>query len=646
MLCVERSASAVALLLVACLAQANSPPPDASVPSFSQSGEFKRRQIPDESTRAIIAREKPDRRIAHQDPNADGGIAGFDPPPNDECYLQTQISGHGPFFYDTLLATTDGDPHLLCCSFGTPDIFADVWYCWTADCSGDVLVETCGQTEVDTKIAVYSGCECPATEARLLACDDDSCGLQTRTRFTATAGQAYLIRVGIYPGDFGGEGTFTITDCELECVVPCPPGAFREDQLEPACGAPDDTTDGGCNSEPSIFIPITLGALICGDGGFDCFIRDTDWYRLPLQQTTDVRLTVTSDFPTTFGIVDNNGVDNCVGVDHLRSLSTVYPCQTYSYVDRLPPGIWWVYVAPVARIALPCEGHYVARIDAALPQGGCCISSGSGCETLDQPTCALWGGTYLGDSTPCTTDTSFVRNANRPIPDGGSTTDLLFIPPTGDDIIQPGTLRVGLLIEHTWQGDLRVDLIHPTGMTITLMDRPGEPPGYGFSTDNFGSPATGTEMIFADGFPRYDDGSAGAPSSNPIGVWGPDQPLSTFEGLSRAGTWRLRVFDSVFSDTGRIIRWSIIQTGDAKCISCGGLPQARGNSDCDPFGLVNNFDIDCFVAALTGGAPLWKSLCNPSQACDFMCVNDINADGFVNNLDIDPFLDCLIGGCP
>lgn len=574
------------------------------------------------------------------------GTAGFGPPPNDECFLQIPISGNGPFFYNTLLATTDGAPHPLCCSAGTPDIFADVWFCWTASCTGDVMIETCGQTEVDTKFAVYSGCACPATDSRLLGCDDDTCGLQSRLRFTAIAGESYLIRVGIYPGDFGGEGTFTLSPCLPVCTLYCPPGALREDQIEPSCGIPTDTTNGGCNSSPPVFIPISFGSVIFGDSAFNCVIRDTDWYRLQITQTTDVRVTLASGFAATFGVVDNNGVDSCIGVSRLRTYSTVYPCQTHSYVDRLGPGVWWVFVAPTARIGLECEANYLLRVNMAQPQGGCCFGGGESCELLEQAACISAGGDYLGDQTPCSLDTSFVRNANRPIPDGGTTTDLFFIAPTGDDVIQPGTLRVGVLIEHTWQGDLRIELIHPGGQAIQLLDRPGEPPGFGYSADHFGNPATNEEMIFADGYAPYDDGSPGAPGTNPVGLWGPEQPLSTFDGLNRAGVWRLRVTDFALSDTGRIVRWRIILTGASNCVSCNSDTQARGNSNCDPDGLVNNYDIDCFATAIVGGNPLWNGLCNTNQNCDFLCVNDINGDGVVNSFDIDPFLDCLIGGCP
>ena len=80
-----------------------------------------------------------------------------------------------------------------------------------------------------------------------------------------------------------------------------------------------------------------------------------------------------------------------------------------------------------------------------------------------------------------------------------------------------------------------------------------------------------------------------------------------------------------------------------ECEGCAG--QLRGDSFCD--GLVNSFDIDCFVAALSGGESGWLDEgCNDSGACDFTCVNDINCDGLVNSFDIDWFVLCLTGGCP
>lgn len=71
-----------------------------------------------------------------------------------------------------------------------------------------------------------------------------------------------------------------------------------------------------------------------------------------------------------------------------------------------------------------------------------------------------------------------------------------------------------------------------------------------------------------------------------------------------------------------------------------GLPTvhaAAGGSACPPCdancdGQVNAFDIDAFVAVLTGG-----ERCSP-------CAGDANCDGQVSALDIDPFLACLANG--
>jgi hypothetical protein len=130
-------------------------------------------------------------------------------PTNNHCADAEAIAGAGTFPFDNLNATVEGPFHPAC---GTPIIDSDVWFCWTADCDGVVRVDTCGQTAVDTNIAVYDGCSpCPNSSATLLACDDDDCSPQSRLLFTAVNGQSYLIRIGTSPGQPGGSGTFTVS---------------------------------------------------------------------------------------------------------------------------------------------------------------------------------------------------------------------------------------------------------------------------------------------------------------------------------------------------------------------------------------------------------------------------------------------------
>lgn len=66
----------------------------------------------------------------------------------------------------------------------------------------------------------------------------------------------------------------------------------------------------------------------------------------------------------------------------------------------------------------------------------------------------------------------------------------------------------------------------------------------------------------------------------------------------------------------------------------------RADTNCD--GVVNNFDIDAFVLALSNAAAYEAAYPN----CNILSA-DANADGIVNNFDIDNFVACVsAGGCP
>jgi hypothetical protein len=98
----------------------------------------------------------------------------------------------------------------------------NIWYCYTAVCTGPTRVSLCG-SGYDTKLAVYDGVD-PNT-APTLGCNDDFCGLQSEVSFDAVEGNTYLIEVGGY-GSSTGSGVITI-----ECT-PCPdvpPNDFCED---------------------------------------------------------------------------------------------------------------------------------------------------------------------------------------------------------------------------------------------------------------------------------------------------------------------------------------------------------------------------------------------------------------------------------
>uniref|UniRef100_UPI002ACDDCD8 S8 family serine peptidase n=1 Tax=Anaerolinea sp. TaxID=1872519 RepID=UPI002ACDDCD8 len=96
-------------------------------------------------------------------------------------------------------------------------------------------------------------------------------------------------------------------------------------------------------------------------------------------------------------------------------------------------------------------------------------------------------------------------------------------------------------IQHTYTGDLTLRLIAPDGRQILLVNRRG---GYG---DNFTNTILDDEaaLSIAQGSPPFS------------GSFKPEEPLSTLDGMSARGMWRLRVVDSAILDTGKVTRFEL-----------------------------------------------------------------------------------------
>lgn len=135
-------------------------------------------------------------------------------PANDDCANAiTIMDGVTPF--TTVLATTDGPVNAAgsCTSFWDDQVHNDVWYAYTATCTGTVSISTCNLADYDTKLALYSG-TCGALS--LEACLDDTLGctnFTTTLTASVTNGTTYLLRVGgnLIPPPGWGSGDITIT---------------------------------------------------------------------------------------------------------------------------------------------------------------------------------------------------------------------------------------------------------------------------------------------------------------------------------------------------------------------------------------------------------------------------------------------------
>jgi len=119
---------------------------------------------------------------------------------SNSCSGAQPIAGFGSFAFNTISATTDA---------GTCNMQQDVWFRWTAPSTATFTVTTCGTAGFDTMLAAFSNVTCPPTGQ--IACNDDSCGLQSTIVFAAISGANYLIEVGSYPGSGGGTGSIVVS---------------------------------------------------------------------------------------------------------------------------------------------------------------------------------------------------------------------------------------------------------------------------------------------------------------------------------------------------------------------------------------------------------------------------------------------------
>ncbi len=123
-------------------------------------------------------------------------------PINDDCADAIAI-GSGETTFILVNAVTDGPDLAGFCDPGIAGddiVHQDVWYCYTPRMDGLATFSTEG-SGLDTRLAIYDGCSCPADASLVLACDDDGLGFppgESTTDVFVFAGQSYLVQVGTF----------------------------------------------------------------------------------------------------------------------------------------------------------------------------------------------------------------------------------------------------------------------------------------------------------------------------------------------------------------------------------------------------------------------------------------------------------------
>ncbi len=124
-------------------------------------------------------------------------------------------------------------------------------------------------------------------------------------------------------------------------------------------------------------------------------------------------------------------------------------------------------------------------------------------------------------------------------------------------------LNFNLAINHTWVGDLIVTLTSPAGTVVTLINRPGTPPG------TFGCSRNNIDVLLDDEAATTAESQCSNPSPAIAGTQQPNGSLSAFDGETLEGTWTLTVTDNARFDTGSLLGTTCIDSSTTTPVTLG-----------------------------------------------------------------------------
>ena len=255
------------------------------------------------------------------------------PPINDVCSNAINLT-QGSTCVTTSGTVMNATQSIAGCS-GTAN--NDVWYKFTANTTG-ALITTEGSAEFDAVFQVYSGNSCAALNS--LTCVDNTFEgeIETTTLTGLIPGQTYYIRV--YDWLDGIPNTMNFTICVVDftpCVLAQPIGSTLENE---GCGI---DANGGCNSTPNAYQPITCGETVFGNAWATNGNRDLDWYQFQLVEPGIVTWSAKAEFPYNLYIVD---ITNCANPAILATASFM-ACENGSISYTLnTPANYAVLIAP------------------------------------------------------------------------------------------------------------------------------------------------------------------------------------------------------------------------------------------------------------------------------------------------------------
>jgi subtilisin-like proprotein convertase family protein len=164
----------------------------------------------------------------------------------------------------------------------------------------------------------------------------------------------------------------------------------------------------------------------------------------------------------------------------------------------------------------------------------------------------------------------FREEPNLAIPDSGAVaiTDTLTASPT----CPMNDVDIALEINHTWVGDLIIDITHGA-TTVRLVDRPGRPP-QGMNVGCGADLACVRPVILDDdggGIPiecaaPANCGTCFPNSQVPGASYLPNEALTAFDTADQAGEWIIGLSDNASLDVGTLCAWEVRTTCESQSV--------------------------------------------------------------------------------
>ncbi len=190
-----------------------------------------------------------------------------------------------------------------------------------------------------------------------------------KTLVTDLVAGTYYIMIDTWPTPNCIDFTLTVKE-NVPCILEMPAGAIAEG--EPCIGNDGaDVTNGGCNMATPMFTSINCGDVIWGSASTylvgTAKNRDTDWYELVITEPKTVTFSVTAEFPSVAGLIEQivPGVAGCENITgNILPAALANPCEAATVTATLTPGTYYFFVGMSVFEGFPCgtSNDYIATL--------------------------------------------------------------------------------------------------------------------------------------------------------------------------------------------------------------------------------------------------------------------------------------------